>query len=139
MLYLNVCVRINIFFQESKFKFFYPYLIYCLSWAHMIYNFRFIINWCLTDAKINRFSMNSVYCSLCVALILHCCFLCSVFPIGFQTNAVLILSMNIKWEWILINSPLQASTTVRMELNCKMSQWRATFLLLLHIKWFSTS
>lgn len=41
----------------------------------------------------------------CAALILCCCFLRQVFPLGFPTNTVLILSMNIEWEWILIYSP----------------------------------
>lgn len=56
-------------------------------------------------AKINVFSINSMYCTRCVGLILHCCFPCSASPIGFHTNIVLILFMNIKRVWIFINSP----------------------------------
>lgn len=93
------------------------------SWPCVMRNFKFTINWSLKYAT-NRFSMISMYCSHCVALILHCCFLCSVFPLEFQTNAVLILSMNIN------QFPWQVSSRVRIESN-KVSQWRAALLLLL--------
>lgn len=77
--------------------------------------------------------MNSIHFSHRVGLIFSSLFHMFSFPLDFQTNALLIPIRNIWWERILINHPWQDSKRVRNEINYKISECEATWIMILHI------
>ena len=105
----------------------------------MIYYFKLTINQRLRGATINWFLMNNSHCLYCAARILHLLFpMCSA-PSWIPDEHSVDSLHEYHMKWILINSPGKDSTRERKELNCRMSQWRATLQPLLRLTCFSTS